>query len=152
MKNLFYVAFLSLLSLNTCTAQTKSDYIVGKVSNENYVLTENIDKVHDHWKSVMKTQDNEQAIVEVKIIAATNKENDEQYYLLVGQNKTQTFKIATQVYRDGNQIFFKESLAAGTVTCSGCRYGCNPEKVGKNWYCDEGCGFDCTKTVTITTK
>lgn len=152
MKNLYYSFLLSLLSLSACTSQTKSDYVIGNVSNGNFVLTKNIDKVQEHWKSVMKTQNNEQPIIDVKIISATNEENREVYFLVVGQNSKHTFKIATEVYSNGNQIYFKESLGAGTVTCSGCNYGCNPVKVGKDWFCDGGCGSNCTKTVTINTN
>ncbi len=123
MKNLFYSFLLSFLSLNACTSQTKSDYVIGNVSNGNYVVTKNIDKVQEHWKSVMK-----------------------------GQNSERTFTIATEVYSNGNQIYFNEFLGAGTVTCSGCNDGCNPVKVGKNWHCDGECGSNCTKTVTINTN
>ena len=110
--------------------------VISNVSNGNYVLTKNIDKVQKHWKSVMKTQNNEQPIIDVKIISATNEENREVYYLIIGQNCERTFTIATEVYSNGSQIYFNESLGAGTVTCSGCNDGCNPVKFGKNWHCD----------------
>jgi len=70
--------------------------------------------------------------------------------ILVAQSEDQTFKTAIQIEEINNQYF--EVAAAGSITCTGCRIGCNPEQVTIDsvlqWICTSCIiGDDCIKTI-----
>jgi hypothetical protein len=151
MKNLVKTIVFSFLFTLSCNAQ-EIDFdnpFNNKILLEStgQPLTKEI--LMEFWS---KNIDNGVQITSIKIIKGINKETSEDYYLIIGNNKENTFKIATEVTiaktKNTNGIVALDT----TVTCkSTCDSGCDPEKWGDNYNCTK-CTWSgntaCEKTVT----
>jgi len=149
MKHLHLLLMTLLMGVSTCTSQNSDQFRIGEAKNGTFTITENLDKVKAHWTSVMKTQNNTQQISEMAIVSAMDSKTSETYYIITGKNAQGTFTIANEVSLIDGAFYFRNSTVSGTVSCSGCNYGCNPEKLGGKWFCDSDCGGNCNKTVTV---
>lgn len=103
------------------------------------------------------------SLTKYNVFKEVNPETKESYYFLVATNDDNTISTATEVFKKGDKIYLlsidatdtnKLYMSAGTITCSGCSYACNPKKGTDEdgstvYYCTAGCAFNnCTKTVT----
>lgn len=150
MKHFIILLMIVLLNNNTCTSQTAEQFRIGKSEHGKFTITENLDKVKAVWNAVMKTQNNTQQLTQFSVVSGIDSETRETYYLITGKNAANTFTIANEVYLNDNEFYFKNNDVSGTVSCSGCNYGCHVEKVRKKWYCSSECGGNCTKAETIS--
>ena len=135
-----------LLTLTFAFSQRK----IGENQNGKFIITENLSDIKSEWKAQLAKQGISESLGDFVIQAATSE--GETYYSL--QAKTpQNTTMATLLDLSKNEF----RLAVGdagtlTVTCTGCSYGCSPEYIKKLkvWHCTAGCGYNCTKTETVT--
>jgi len=134
---------LTLISFFTVNAQKK----VGKIENGKNLLSEDISDIKTEWKNLLAKQDIKSALTKWEIISYDNEGNLD--YFLMATTSDGITKVACSLDLDENMFFISEDK--GTVTCTGCAYGCSPTKVGDAWFCSGGCGGNCTKSQTVST-
>ena len=61
------------------------------------------------------------------------KNNNADTYFLITSSKDKSIKTAVELIKKGNDYYWLSVF--GTVTCTGCRVGCDPKKNGDNWIC-----------------
>lgn len=152
MKYLVKTFVFSFLFILSCNAQ-EIDYdnpFNNKILIESTGQSLTKESLMEFWS---KNIDEGVQITSIKIIKGVNKETKEDYYLILGNNKENTFKIATELTIAKTKSTNHLAAALETsVTCkSTCDSGCNPEKWGNDYRCTK-CDFSgnaaCEKTVT----
>lgn len=121
---------------------------VGSLAGEEFQLSD-ISKVKNYWKEYMVENRFDYDLTAYYIEMKKDNESGEVNYLLIGSSKNNDFKIALQVFNEGNIIYLTSaSLSRGTVTCSGCTVGCTPRKIHTLWSCEYPCS-GCSKTESV---
>lgn len=143
---LFCLFVLQALAHNAAISQTINNPI-GTLTNGVYNITAPTATLQSMWEVELN---------QFEIKEGLDSSTMERYYYLLGTNQNKTTKgavllvlISNTFYLADSQVGGDPSQPTGSVTCTGCVYGCNPFKRGKNWYCDMDCPSNCVKTVTI---
>lgn len=143
MKNLLFGLIATFLFTNFSFGQDKK--VVGRINDGKFVLNfvakPVLDKINTETKGNYS---------KIDILEGFDTKNKEKYYYLLIQNVDNSASIAFSLELNSQEFIFYST--AGSVNCTGCSYSCNPEKLKGDWYCTNGCGSNCTKSVTITTK
>ena len=151
---LFSTGFLLLFVISGCAQ--KNEEVVGLDEAGNFKITSSLKNLKTEWADQLKKLDINSPFQSFEILSAHDKESgNETYYYLLGTTEDKTTKMATLLRLEKGKFYFltdEGDSPTGTVTCTGCAYGCNPEKVGSKWYCSSGCGSDCKKSVTVATR
>jgi hypothetical protein len=121
---------------------------VGNSLDGKFVINFNAQQV---LNKVNTETNNNYLMSKIEIKQGIETATSEKYYYLFVQNRDENVSMAFDLNLESSGEFVLYATS-GNLTCTGCRYGCNPEKVRKEWWCNGGCGMDCTKSVTITTK
>lgn len=146
MKKLLFSFIALILLANLSFAQNKK--VVSNSRDGKFVINFNAQQV---LEKINTETNNKYLMSKIEIKQGIDNATGEKYYYLFINNQDQNASMAYDLELESSGEFVL-NVTSGTVTCEGCRYGCNPEKVGKEWWCSGGCGIDCTKSVTITTK
>lgn len=128
---------------------------IGIVKDGNFLITEDIGSVKEVWRTFLSNQKIDGVIENYEIKSNVDVElKNEVYYYIFGSSKEKDLKIVCQLVLDKDVFYIDlESMAPGTVTCSGCASACDPYKHGGHWWCSLGCGIGgCTKTTTVHTE
>ena len=153
-KILFSASFLLLFAISGCAQ--KNDEVVGVNEEGTFKITSSLKTLKTEWADQLKQLDISSPIRGFEILSSQDKgSGNETYYYLLGTTEDKITKMATLLRLENGKFFFltdEGDSPTGTVTCTGCAFGCNPEKVGSKWYCSGGCGSDCKKTVTVATR
>ena len=146
-KSFWGICLVLLILLSGCTEQ--KSLTVGTFMNNTCVVG-NIDKVKNYWTMVLEHNKMDPRLENFKIAAKEDLKTGKLYYLLIGANKDYSFNIATQVFREGNNIILNDSsLIKGSASCQGCTTGCSPELANGMWLCTNTCETACTKVITV---
>jgi hypothetical protein len=131
---------------------------IGRNVDGKYAITVNNDSLIKVANMMLKKQNITANLTTVCIKEDVVKNTTNKYYYVLFTNSENTIKVAQLLVFDGGQFkTVHNSLEAGeTVTCSGCRKGCDPKRyIDKDlqieFYCSDctlGSTSDCKKTVT----
>lgn len=154
MKNVFFILTL----LISCTLTVYAQNVIGKISDGKYIITMNINEIKSTGEALLAQQGITAKLTSFEILQDRVEGTDDIYYFLLVQTDNNNIKLATTLSLK-NGSFYPEGkyLFSGSVTCSGCRKGCNPrhEKSSDgitDWYCTsctKGVAGTCTKTTTM---
>lgn len=150
MKNIllqiFLVAYAYVGSQNLGKGQAFSNRIIFKETNEN--LTQEL--LVQKWSDALQEK-----IVNFRIASFYNPEKNVKEYLIIGENNSGTYSIASKLRWDKKQktFFIDEKGLSETVTCKGCENGCKPILEYGQFICSKGCKKDnCVKTHSASTN
>ena len=146
MKKIIFGLIAFVLFANLSFGQDRK--VVGNSVDGKFVINFNAQQV---LKKVNTETNDKYLMSKIEIKQGIDTVTGDKYYYLFVQNRDENVSMAFDIQLESSGEFVLYATS-GTVTCTGCRYGCNPEKVKKEWWCNAGCGYDWTKTVTITTK
>lgn len=119
---------------------------IGEIKNDKFIITEDISVIKETWRNLLAKQKINSPLKQWDILSIKNEEGIS--YLLIATTSDNSTRIACEL--ELKKGIFSMSSDKRTVTCTGCRYGCSPEKIGDLWYCSSGCAYDCTKTETVS--
>lgn len=150
MKSSIFLYFLMFNILLSCSAQTK----IGENQNGKYVITVNEEDLIKAANKILKIQEITQNLTKVSINEDFVDNTNQNYYYIKFTNDDNSIKLVQLLNLEGNN--FTLLKGASTVTCSGCRKGCDPkrylDKDGQvEFYCSDctlGDTKDCKKSVT----
>ncbi|MFY8187142.1 MAG: hypothetical protein ACOVLC_04205 [Flavobacterium sp.] len=145
MKNLIFGLIATVL-FSTLTFGQESK-IVGVKNGNDFVL--NIYS-REILSKINNVTNNEFNMTSIEIKEGYDSELRQTYFYLLIKNDANSAAIAFSLKLNNRN--FEINQNSGTVTCTGCAYGCSPMQVSKLWYCSGGCGYDCKKSETVTTK
>jgi hypothetical protein len=104
------------------------------------------------WEKELKDTGFEIKITGFKIETIDMNNDGKILEYIVGYNADKTVKTAKSLKFENGEYFV--NTTNGTVTCTGCTDGCDPQDVGGRWKCTD-CNklgsYNCTKTVTVPT-
>ncbi len=134
------VLFLTL----TMVSQEK----VGEVRNGDFVITASLDLLKPEWARLSKNAGKDE-VLNFSIIKKAY-EDGTPYYFLYATNSKKSIGIATHIDLESG-VFNRNVVRdiGGTVTCTGCAFGCDPtENTNGTYQCAPPCD-KCNKTTTI---
>ncbi|MGB6269433.1 MAG: hypothetical protein WBF67_10535 [Olleya sp.] len=134
-----------------------------KIDSENKFLGEEIAKMTDGQlkilnpeklkfefkKSAKKQGYSPEYSNEFRLTEGDEFNEDFESYLLIITSIDGSMKTAIEVVKQGDSFFM--TYDGTTVTCTGCRRGCDPSKKNGKWICSD-CEIpnsNCTKTVSV---
>lgn len=110
------------------------------------------EKFKSNWENELKNTGFEIKITGFKIETIDMNNDGKVLEYIVGYNVDKTVKTAKSIkYENGEYIV---NNAKGTVTCTGCTDGCDPQDLGDRWKCtscNQVLNTNCTKSVTVIT-
>lgn len=153
MKMLIFLFFILFHSVSSCFAQTK----IGENQNGKYVITANETDLLNAANKILKSQEISQNLTKVSIVENFVDKTNEKYYAVKFTNDDNSTKLVSLLNLEGNNFYLLKGTK--TVSCSGCRKGCDPKRYvdidGKiEFYCSDctwGDTKDCKKSVTQDT-
>lgn len=146
MKKIVFCVLFVLLPMSIVLGQNRELLKIGEKKEGKNIITKDL----SFLKKEIKTDYKSEKLSDFQIIEAIDLGNKSTYYYLLTVNKDNTLKIAIELILDDKYFCLLDSKGSRTtVSCEGCAWGCNPEKVDGSWYCSGGCGDNCTKTVTV---
>ncbi len=138
-----------------CKAQGK---FVGESKNGAFILTVNADSLIKSANQIAKKQGLTPSLVSVSINEGLVDKTKQTYYYIKFVNEDNSIKLIQLLnFANGRFAILQSTLEGGTsVSCSGCRKGCDPKRyIDKDnqieFYCSEctlGDTKDCKKSVT----
>ena len=151
MKKVLFLVLAILIGINCSFAQSKLQ--IGKMSGKNYQTTR-IKEVKNYFAHIMEIEGFDEALSSITIQRIVNEESNEEKFIILGTNSSNSFKIGIEVFLDEDNGFYitPQSLANRTVTCNGCTMGCSVANGQFGWYCKNSCGPKCSKSETVVTK
>ena len=154
MKNLILL-FLPIFLTNQCKSQGK---VIGLVENGQFVITVNSDSILVAVNNIVKKQGLKPDLTNLSIIEGIVDKTNQKYYAIKFSNADNTKKMVQLLTLDNARLAILHSTLeeGASITCSGCRAGCDPKRyVDKDntiqFYCNDctlGDTKNCTKTVT----
>jgi hypothetical protein len=107
------------------------------------------EKFKTNWENELKENGFEIKITDFTIETIDMQNNGEVLEYIVGYNVDKSVKTAKSIsLKEGEYVVNSNK---GTVTCTGCRDGCDPKDLGDRWICT-ACNIyasSCTKSVTV---
>lgn len=150
MKNILFTTAL-LVSTLVASAQIKK---IGVEEGGQYKITDNIELVKTEWAQILKEQKNDAVLTTFEIRAAVNNSDNKKIVILFATNEDKSVKMATTLSVKNGVVSINlannDFANGGIVICQGCKEGCDPEREGKSWICNNSCGPQCLKTETIS--
>jgi hypothetical protein len=154
MKQIIFPFITIVLIVFSSSAQHTNE-VIGINEQGVFKITSSLHKIKSDWAALLKSQHNEAKLDQFRILQGIDSlSNNRIYYYLQGESKSHRTKVAALLtLQDGNFYLLHEKtgILSGTITCTGCSKGCNPKISREKWYCDAGCGKQCTKSVTVET-
>lgn len=134
----------------TTSSQAELTLIGHEEPGQGNVITGHMEDLASYWQEYLLNELNVTTTLENFVILSKidEQDNNSPYYLLQATDNA-GHKIATELVKIGSEFYFQQ-ITGTSVTCTGCATGCNPERVGKKYYCDAYCGLNCTKSVTVS--
>ncbi len=158
MKNIVKICSLILLTflMVKCTTESEKTNDIQKSDLEKVAVLNSVDNKVKVENLFIKKWEKEVAITKPNFSLDTKFEleqiDNSEHLILIGTSKDGSIKTAIEVIKKGNEYYYYR--LGGTITCEGCRRGCNPEKDGDgDWSCTD-CKFSngsCKKTVVAPT-
>jgi len=131
--------------------QTDSREEIARFNNDKFEFTNKV-ALKKKWEETIKLQGYQVSLEKDFILTVGDIENKGyESYILIAKSLDGTIKSAFELEKKGNSFYKVDG--SGTVTCAGCRRGCDPKKNGSNWECTD-CKIsnsNCSKSVTVST-
>lgn len=162
-KLIYVLTVIVMMPFFSCAQGNSDEMIIGKIENNTLVMTAKESDVKVILERTLVRNDNNAEITKMELKKDIMEGSDnESYYYLVGNNKDQTTKIATELILKDNILsarvaMFTNGLEfAETCTCSGsCTMGCDPRRWVDEynviaWLCSpcKQSGKTCNKSVS----
>lgn len=151
MKKILFTLAVFMVFCAVSQAQT-----IGFLRNAQSRITADMGPVKARWEKLLAENQHETTLTDFTIKSGLDKSTGKTYYILIATNRNKSIKIAELLKLKGNGDFIfmpKAESNIGTVTCSGCTNGCNPEILEGKWVCDPECPSaetPCQKSVTAS--
>jgi len=150
------VAIVAFVTMNVhCKAQGK---VIGENKDGQFVLTVDSDSLLLSANKILKGQGFTSKLNSVSLNEGTIENSSQKYYYIKFVNKENSIKLVQLLdFTNGRFSTIQSTLESGiSVSCSGCRKGCDPKRyVDKDnqieFYCSEctlGDTKDCKKSIS----
>lgn len=155
MKKLFFTLICTVSFMLFAIAQNKHEKI-GIAENGGFKITSSLKKIKLNWAKLLEMQKMDTEIRNFEIRSGIDSgRNNITFYYLLGSNENRTTRVATLLDLKNDRFYLAKDnpkAPSGTIICSGCSGACNPMLDNLVWYCNEGCGAECIKSVTVQTQ
>lgn len=164
MKKIIYVlTVVVMMPFFSCAQGNPDEMVIGKIENNTLVMTANESDVKVLLERTLVRNDNNAKITKMELKKDVVEGSDNEiYYYLVGNDRGETTKIATELILEDNILSAKVAMFtdvlefAESCTCSGsCTMGCDPRRWVDDynviaWLCSpcKQSGKTCNKSVS----
>lgn len=146
---------VSILMLLLCSCVRKN--VVGTVVDTKFEFNSTIrDSLVTSWNNLLTNEHIATHVEHLEIIKSEDLGDKSEYYAIIGKTVGDSAKLACNLTRRGDELFFEDPDVSSVVICYGS-VNCYPSKFHSKWVCDDGskqpsCSRDCNKKTVSSVK